>query len=120
MRSELACSVMLALIMAGNVYAADISVCPKVADIKSSAYKDPQIPAPYNEGFKYEAPSATGKKWQGETMPTGDDFLDKKYALKAESVADKTTKTTCSYGGTAITNSNGETSMPYLKMILDK
>lgn len=98
---------------------ADVSVCPKTSDIKASAFTSPDTPAPYNEGFKYEAPASGGKKWEGETMATSDTFLEPKYELKPLSVEEQPSKTICSYGGKTI-EQNGEKSTPYLKMTLAK
>jgi exonuclease III len=99
-------------VMTGNVYAAGTDVCPKVSEIKSSAYTsdDKNIPAPFNEGYKYTS-TANGKTWTGVTMATKDNYLDKKYNLKAESFDGSI----CSYGGTKVVE-NGETAVPYLKL----
>jgi hypothetical protein len=98
--------------MAGNAYAAGTDACPKVSEIKSSPYtsNDPNIPAPFNEGYKYTA-TANGKTWTGVTMATNDDYLAKKYNLKPENYDGSI----CSYGGTTVVE-NGETAVPYLKL----
>jgi len=97
---------------AGNAYAAGTEVCPKVSDIKSSAYTsdDENIPAPFNEGYKYTA-TANGKTWVGVTMGNQDDYLAKKYNLAAESFDGSI----CSYVGTKVVE-NGVTAVPYLKL----
>ncbi|WP_256661560.1 hypothetical protein [Pseudomonas sp. F01002] len=101
----------------GNAYAADTDVCPKAIDIKAAPYKssDPQLPAPFNEGFAYTA-NAGGKAWTGVSMGTEDDFLDKKYDLKAKTVVEQDGKVICSYGGTKIIE-QGVTLDPYLKLV---
>ncbi|MEB0048616.1 MULTISPECIES: hypothetical protein [unclassified Pseudomonas] len=113
MQIKIAAGMLVLSVLMGNAYAADISGCPKPSDIKATAYKssDPQIPAPFNEGFNYTA-STGGKNWKGEALGTDDTFLEDKYGLKPESVSEKDGKTTCSYSGTK----NG-TSTPYLKLI---
>ena len=98
--------------LTGNAYAAGTEICPTVSEIKSSPYTsdDKNIPAPFNEGYKYIA-TAHGKTWTGVTMATNDDYLDKKYNLKAESFDGSI----CSYGGTKVVE-NGEVGVPYLKL----
>ena len=120
MRNGIVWSALVATLFCSSVYA-DISVCPKVSDIKASAFKSPDanIPEPYNEGFQYSAPSP-GKPWHGEALATEDTFLESKYALKAESVDETDKQTVCSYGGTTVTGTDGSVSKPYLKLILDK
>lgn len=95
-----------------NAFASDVGICPKVSEIKSSPYtsSDPNIPAPFNEGYKYTA-TANGKTWEGVTMATNDDYLASKYKLKAESYDGSI----CSYGGETVVE-NGETAVPYLKL----
>lgn len=112
MQSKIAVGVFAMMTLMGNVYAAGIEICPKVSEIKSSAYTsdDKNIPAPFNEGYKYTA-TANGKTWTGVTMATNDDYLDNKYNLKAESYDGSI----CSYGGTKVVE-NGETAVPYLKL----
>ncbi|EJM19062.1 hypothetical protein PMI21_01777 [Pseudomonas sp. GM18] len=112
MQSKIAVGVFAMMALMGNVYAADVSTCPKVSDIKSSPYTsdDKNIPAPFNEGYKYTA-TANGKTWTGVTMATNDDYLAKKYELKAESFDGSI----CSYGGKTLVE-NGETAVPYLKL----
>jgi hypothetical protein len=112
MQSKIAVGVFATMALMGNVYAADINDCPKVSEIKSSAYTsdDKNIPAPYNEGYKYTA-TANGKTWTGVAMGINDDYLDKKYNLKAVSYDGSI----CSYGGKTVVE-NGETAVPYLKL----
>ncbi|WP_268798355.1 hypothetical protein [Pseudomonas huanghezhanensis] len=116
MRNKIAWTALAAILMVGNAYA-DLTVCPAVADIKASEFtsSDPNIPAPYNEGFQYTAPSASGKQWEGETLATKDSFLDREYELKADAVKEMDDKTVCEYGGKKIGNSE-----PYLKLTLKK
>ncbi|WP_296255041.1 MULTISPECIES: hypothetical protein [unclassified Pseudomonas] len=123
MKHGIAWAALTTLLIAGNVYAeADISICPKVSDIKASAFKsdDAHLPAPYNEGYQYEAVGANGKKWRGETMATADSFLESKYELRADTVDDQDKKVICNYVGTTITDMNGTVSKPYLKMGMEK
>lgn len=112
MQSKMAVGVFALMTIMGNVYAAGIEVCPKVSEIKSSPYTsdDKNIPAPFNKGYKYTA-TANGKTWTGVTMDTNDDYLAKKYELKAESFDGSI----CSYGGKTVVE-NGETAVPYLKL----
>ncbi|MHC8347437.1 hypothetical protein [Pseudomonas sp. RT6P73] len=99
-------------VMTGNAYAAGTDTCPKVSEIKSSAFKsdDENIPDAFREGYKYIA-NVDGKTWTGVTIATNDDYLDKKYNLKAESFDGSI----CSYGGTKVVE-NGVTAVPYLKL----
>ena len=112
MQSKIAVGMFAMMALMGNVYAADINDCPKVSEIKASPYisSDKNIPAPYNEGFKYIA-TVNGQTWTGVTMATKDSYLDKKYELKAESYDGSI----CSYGGKTLVE-NGETAVPYLKL----
>lgn len=121
MRNTIAWTALAALLTVGNAYAA-LSDCPAVADIKAETFtsSDPQLPTPYNEGFKYQASTASGKQWQGVTLATTDSFLEEKYALKAEAVDEKDGKTVCSYGVKTFTDKEGTKSIPYLKMTLQK
>jgi hypothetical protein len=116
MRNTITLAALAALLMAGSAHAA-LSDCPAVADIKAQDFTDPKLPAPYNKGFKYVAPTASGKQWRGETMATTDTFLEEKYELKAETVND--TNTVCTYGGKTVTDKDIK-SIPYLKMTLQK
>ncbi|MDT3312737.1 hypothetical protein QZR14_15365 [Pseudomonas sp. rhizo66] len=114
-------SIAMALFVIGaattNVYAAGVESCPPVNTIKSSAYTDTSVGEPHNTGFKYTA-SFNGKTWTGVTLSTNDDFLDKKYQLKAESFDGSI----CSYGGKTIIEkvdnnpANDKHSTPYLKL----
>ncbi|RON32236.1 hypothetical protein [Pseudomonas brassicacearum] len=112
MRNAIGMAFLIFGALAGNAYAAGTEVCPKVSDIKSSAYTsdDENIPAPFNEGYKYTA-TANGKTWVGVTMGNQDDYLAKKYNLAAESFDGSI----CSYGGTKVVES-GVTAVPYLKL----
>ncbi|MHC8341450.1 hypothetical protein [Pseudomonas sp. HLT2-19-2] len=112
MRNAIGMAFLIMGALTGNAYAAGTEGCPKVSEIKSSAFTsdDKNIPAPFNEGYKYTA-TANGKTWTGVTMATNDDYLDKKYNLKAESYDGSI----CSYGGTKVVE-NGETAVPYLKL----
>ncbi|MET0776204.1 MAG: hypothetical protein ABWZ65_12105 [Pseudomonas mandelii] len=112
MRNVIGMAILFFGAMAGNAYAAGTDICPKVSEIKSSPYtsNDPNIPAPFNEGYKYAA-TANGKNWTGVTMATRDDYLAKKYELKAESYDGSI----CSYGGKTVVE-DGETAVPYLKL----
>ncbi|MFJ5299763.1 hypothetical protein ACIQAL_24995 [Pseudomonas sp. NPDC088368] len=120
MRNEMISVVLTSLLLATSAHA-DTSVCPKAEDIKASAFKSPDatIPEPYNEGFKYEAASSTGKKWEGETLASTDSFLEKEYELKPVAMDEQGTKIVCSYGGKSVQRGT-TTSKPYLKMTLDK
>ena len=117
MRNTIGMAFLIMGTLTGNAYAAGTEVCPKVGDIKAAPYKssDPQLPAPFNEGFAYTA-NAGGKAWTGVSMGTEDDFLDKKYDLKAKTVVEQDGKVICSYGGTKITE-QGVTLDPYLKLV---
>jgi hypothetical protein len=121
MRNTITLAALAALLMVGSAHAA-LSDCPAIADIKAEKFtsSDPQLPAPYNEGFKYQASTASGKQWQGVALATTDSFLEEKYALKAEAVDEKDGKTVCSYGGKTFTDKDGTKSIPYLKMTLQK
>lgn len=113
MHTQLIAAVLATMALMGNVYAEeDLSICPKVSEITSEGNgKEGNL-----AGFTYTAKGVDGKEWTGETMATDDDFLDAKYALKAESVETQGAKVICSYGGTAVTE--GEfVSKPYLKIV---
>lgn len=111
MRNTIGMAFLIMGALTGNAYADNTKVCPKVSDIKSSSFTsdDKNIPAPFNEGYKYTA-TANGKTWTGVTMATNDDYLDKKYNLKAESYDGSI----CSYGGTKV--EGDKTAVPYLKL----
>ena len=94
--------------------AADIGQCPATADINSTPYTDPDLPAPYGEGYQYTA-SANGKSWTGQTVGTNDDFLDPEYALKPEAINEREGKVHCDYGGKRLIK-NGEVADPYLRL----
>ena len=121
MRNGLGLAAVAALFISFNVQA-DVSVCPKVSDIKASAYKSPdaKIPSPYNEGFQYSAPSSSGKAWHGEALATSYSFLENEYKLKAESANESATRTICSYGGSSVKLDDGTISEPYLRLTQDK
>lgn len=97
-----------------NRAAADIHQCPAVANIRSTPYTDPDLPAPYGEGFKYVA-TTPGKTWTGQTAATNDDFLDPEYELKAEEIHERNNKTFCDYGGKRLIK-EGAVSDPYLRL----
>ena len=121
MRDGLGLAAVAALFISFNVQA-DVSVCPKVSDIKASAYKSPDanIPSSYNKRFQYSAPSSSGKTWHGEALATSDSFLESKYELRVESADEKAIGTVCSYSGTTVTAVDGTVSKPYLKLTQDK
>ena len=121
MRNGLTLAAVAALFISFNVQA-DVSVCPKVSDIKASAYKSPDanIPSPHNEGFQYSAPSSSGKTWHGEALATSDSFLESQYELRADGAQENVTNIVCTYSGTTITAGDGKVSKPYLKLTQDK
>lgn len=97
-----------------NQMALDIGQCPATHTIQSSAYTDPDLPAPYGEGYQYTA-TATAKKWTGQTAATNDDYLAPEYELKAEAVNEQAGKVHCDYGGKRLIK-NGEVADPYLRL----
>lgn len=91
-----------------------IGQCPATRDIQSEAYSDPDLPAPYGEGYRYTA-TANGKTWTGQTAATNDDYLAPEYALKAEDINERNGKIYCDYGGRRLIK-NGEVANPYLRL----
>ena len=59
---------------ASRPQATGIDQCPTPRDIQSTPYTDPDVPAPYGEGYQYTA-TANGKAWTGQTAATKDDYL---------------------------------------------
>lgn len=116
MPNTIAWTLFAALLTAGSAYAAELSDCPAVTDIKADKFTDKDMPAPWNEGFKYKASTASGKQWVGETMATADSFLEEKYALKVEGANEKEGKVVCMYGGKTV-KEGGINSTPYLQMM---
>ncbi|MGL6000461.1 MAG: hypothetical protein ACRC1I_28800 [Pseudomonas proteolytica] len=117
MHSKLAIGTLVFMALTAQTLAADISSCPDVSAIKSSPYSDPSL-GKFAGGFKYEAIS-NGKKWEGVTAGTDDDYLDPKYKLKAEGFNQANGKLTCIYGGaTLVVGEPGEEaySNPFLKL----
>ena len=100
MHSKISIGALVFMALTGQTLAADISSCPDVSAIKSSPYSDPAL-GTFADGFKYEA-SSNGKKWEGVTAGTDDDYLDPKYKLKAEGFNQANGKLTCIYGGEAV------------------
>ena len=60
---------------AARPQAIGIDQCPAPREIQSKPYTDPDLPAPYGEGYQYTA-TANGKTWTGQTAATQDDYLD--------------------------------------------
>ncbi|WLH29639.1 hypothetical protein [Pseudomonas canadensis] len=83
-------------------------------DIQSKPYTDPDVPAPYGEGYQYTA-TANGKAWTGQTAATKDDYLAPEYELKAEAINERNDKIHCDYGGKRLIK-NGEVADPYLRL----
>lgn len=92
--------------------------CPKTTDIKSRAYTDPSLPAPYGEGYQYSA-SGKGHIWTGQTAGTADDYLAPEYDLKAQAFSERDGKVYCDYGGRRLVK-NAEVSDPYLRLSTPK
>ena len=88
--------------------------CPAPRDIQSKPYTDPDVPAPYGEGYQYTA-TTNGKAWTGQTAATKDDYLAPEYELKAEAINERNDKTHCDYGGKRQIK-NGEVADPYLRL----
>lgn len=94
--------------------ATGVDQCPVTRDIHSKPYTDPDLPAPYGEGYQYTA-MANGKAWTGQTAATKDDYLAPEYALKAEAINERSGKLYCDYGGKRLIK-NGEVGTPYLRL----
>lgn len=94
--------------------ASGIDQCPAPRDIQSKPYTDPDLPAPFGEGYQYSA-TANGKTWAGQTAATTDDYLAPEHELKAEEFSECNGKFFCDYGGKRQIK-NGEVSDPYLRL----
>ncbi|WP_323988054.1 hypothetical protein [Pseudomonas canadensis] len=99
---------------ASRPQATGIDQCPPPRDIQSKPYTDPDVPAPYGEGYQYTA-TANGKAWTGQTAATKDDYLAPEYELKAEAINERNDKIHCDYGGKRLIK-NGEVANPYLRL----
>lgn len=99
---------------ASRPQATGIDHCPTPRDIQSKPYTDPDVPAPYGEGYQYTA-TANGKAWTGQTAATKDDYLAPEYELKAEAINERNDKIHCDYGGKRLIK-NGEVANPYLRL----
>ncbi|WP_426108992.1 hypothetical protein [Pseudomonas sp. TWR1-1-4] len=99
---------------ASRPQATSIDHCPTPRDIRSKPYTDPDVPAPYGEGYQYTA-TANGKAWTGQTAATKDDYLAPEYELKAEAINERNDKIHCDYGGKRLIK-NGEVADPYLRL----
>ncbi|MDD1965020.1 hypothetical protein NPS29_06790 [Pseudomonas putida] len=84
--------------MACQTFAADITQCPKVSDITAKPHIFADMPEPFNEGFQYEASTASGK-WLGFSADSNDDYLQKQYGLTLQSADDVKSKIVCNYEG---------------------
>ncbi len=103
---------------ASRPQATGIDQCPTPRDIQSTPYTDPDVPAPYGEGYQYTA-TANGKAWTGQTAATKDDYLAPEYELKAETINERNDKIHCDYGGKRLIK-NGEVADPYLRLTTTK
>lgn len=99
---------------AARPQAIGIDQCPAPREIQSKPYTDPDLPAPYGEGYQYTA-TANGKTWTGQTAATQDDYLDPEYELKAEAINERNGQIHCDYGGKRLIK-NGEVADPYLRL----
>lgn len=109
MNSKLTLGVLAIMAFTGSTYAADISICPKVKDIKVARFKDTD-PTVTNErvanskrgafadAFAYTA-SSGGKEWKGEVHGSNDTYLEDNYELKVETIQEANGKLFCNYGG---------------------
>lgn len=127
MNTKLTLGMLALFTFTGSVYAADISICPKVSEITVTAFKDtdPAVEAQpgdtaagFTEAFRYTATSG-GKTWTGQVHGSNDTYLESKYELKVEDFDELNGKLVCDYGGKRLVE-NDEINEAHLRLLAPK
>jgi len=127
MNAKLTLGMLTLITFTSSVYAADISICPKISEITATSFKDtdPAVKAQpgdtaagFTEAIKYTATSG-GKTWTGEVHGSNDTYLESQYELQVEDFGELNGMLRCDYGGKKLVE-NGVSNEAHLRLLAPK